>query len=295
MPPPSRQQDRSDPRRYRAVGPLWILVLILQLWQGPGVALASVDDGGPEYYRAVAAFLGASAATEWSATAASPGAIDRGLSARFGWTRVSTMPAARAVSGASSLSGSASHVSLPTPAVYYNSQLRRYEAVARWSWRTCEASSCVCKPNLSCVIDDGCLSGDCGGVDGFGVSISKEVNDKASYLATYEPDGDLDIFSVPADQDGWGATYREQDSFHGFFAGYDYDWHHGTLFYAFTLVSCAQGERFVLRTRMGHTWDRTAVSGISVGRNGISISFSAEEHRWDAASPTPLVWIPCRA
>ena len=207
--------------------------------------------------------------------------IDRTLERVFGWFREPALAGPIALGTAS-----ASDVTLFRPTLYRNIPLNRYEVTAKWQWKDCGASRCW-------MLNYPGISGSVGGPNGFALNSSRNVNFLATTFATYDEDGGARHYSNPEVFEADGVGFTEQDRQH--WAPWDdFTWDHGTLVFAFRLAApCRPGQLWKFTSKMGHTWQSTSISSLTISPTNISMTFSSVEARWTATSPTPLDWKPC--
>jgi hypothetical protein len=234
------------------------------------------------YYRAVTERL-----LELQARGTSEARIDRALAREFGWRLVASSGEADAATMA--LASENGDVTLSVPRVYFNTVMGRYEASATFRWKSCTDSfTGVTEP---CYMADS-NGTNMGGYDGFGIRVSHEVSRRSQSFVVATTANCRQWYANPADADGWGVVYRNQDRFRDTCGKSNYNWHRGAIVYSFmTLPGCPEGQ-YQLSTKMAHTWSTSGVNGISVGRSGISVSFSTTDHQWTAVS-NPKTWYPC--
>jgi hypothetical protein len=224
---------------------------------------------------------------EMQVRGASDERIDRMLSRAFGWELVAGNSSREP--GATLVASENSDVSLSVPRVYFNTVMGRYEVSATFRWEDCT--------NWWNGSTEPCYMGDyngtnMGGYDGFGIRVSREVSRRAQSFVVATTANCRQWYANPADADGWGVVYRNQDRFKDSCGTSNYNWHRGAIVYSFmTLPGCPKGQ-YQFSTKMAHTWSSTGVSGISVSNRGISVSFSSTEHQWTAVS-NPKTWYPC--
>jgi hypothetical protein len=214
---------------------------------------------------------------------AGAGEVDAMLAERFGWVRV-TSDTSVASAFLTSDDSENDDVTMSTPSVYYNTQQGRYEAMATFRWLSCGSYPCYWYES------DGGTN--LGGYDGFGLSIGKLVTRKTQSFYVYTASGTRTTYTNPWDADDSGATYRNQDKF-TCGKGCGYNWDHGLLVYSFGLRSGCPRGNYAVNSKLGHTWDSTSVSGISVTTKGVTISFDKQEHYWQAVNPQQRNWYPC--
>ena len=209
------------------------------------------------------------------------GTIDRALEREFGWIREAGLAGGIALG-----TPSASDVTLFTPTLYRNIPLNRYEVTAKWQWKNCGPSRCW-------MINYPGISGNVGGPNGFALNSSRNVNFLATIFATYDEDGGARFYSNPDVFEADGVGFTEQDRQH--WAPWDdFTWDHGTLVFAFRLASaCRPGQLWKFTSKMGHTWQSTSISSLSISPTNISMTFTNADARWTATSPAPLDWKPC--
>lgn len=212
---------------------------------------------------------------------ASRKSIDRILEREFGWVREPEVDSPIALG-----TPSASDIALYKPTIYRNIPANRYEITAKWQWKNCGSSRCwmVNYPNIN---------GNVGGPNGFALNSTRAVNHLATSFATYDEDGGAYHYTNPDVFENDGVGFTEQDRQHAL-PWDNFTWDHGTLVFAFRLVSaCTPGQSWKFNSKMGHTWNSTSISGISISLTGISMTFSSFDARWTAVGPTPLDWKPC--
>jgi len=221
----------------------------------------------------------------------SGGAVDRMLAREFGWQKVAGGEDA-ADDGAPGDpialgTPTASDVSLPTPSIYRNTQLGRYEVLARWQWNRCGSAYCW-------AVNYGGTKGNDGGPDGFGVVSNIALNAVTTSFVTYTERGALYRYTNPDVIDDYGSGFSEQDRR---YYGRDYSWDHGLIMYGFNIRTCVgmRGTQWTFRSRMSHTWGDTGVSSITLGAGFVSFAFTnaGSTNKWQGYSPTVLRWFPC--
>lgn len=212
---------------------------------------------------------------------ASQKSIDRILEREFGWVREPQVDSPIALG-----IPSASDITLHKPTIYRNVPANRYEVTAKWQWKDCGSVRCW-------TTDYPAITGNVGGPNGFALNSSRNVNYLATTFATYNEDGGSYYYSNPDVFEADGVGFTEQDTQHAY--PWDrFSWDHGTLVYAFRLASaCVPGQLWKFTSKMGHTWDTTSISSITISATNIGMTFSTTESRWTATSPTPLDWRPC--
>lgn len=243
---------------------------------------ASPPAGDETYYEAVVERI-----LDMHARGASADRIDRMLSRAFGWKLVAG--GGDAEPDVMALASENSDVTLSIPRVYFNTVMGRYEVSATFRWEDCTSTwNGYTEP---CYMAD--YNGtNMGGYDGFGIRASREVSRRSQSFVVATTANCRQWYPNPADADGWGVVYRNQDRFKDACGTSNYNWHRGAIVYSFmTLPGCPEGQ-YQFSTKLAHTWSSTGVSGISVSSRGISVSFSSTEHQWTAVS-NPKTWYPC--
>jgi hypothetical protein len=234
------------------------------------------------YYEAVTERI-----LEMEARGATQEQIDRMLSRTFGWRLVAG--GGEPVAEATAQQSENGDVTLSVPSVYFNTVMGRYEVSATFRWKSCTDSwTRVTEP---CYMADA-NGTNMGGYDGFGIRVSREVSRRSQSFVVATPTNCRQWYANPADADGWGVVYRNQDRFKDVCGTSHYNWHRGAIVYSFmTLPGCPSGQ-YQFSTKMAHTWSSSGVSGISVSNRGIVVSFSSTDHQWTAVS-NPKTWYPC--
>ncbi len=267
---------------------LLLAVLVAAVALSPAGEVRAAKPSGPSadgdaYYPAVVERL-----IGLQEKAVSQERIDRILAREFGWVPVAG--GGMSAGGRQPLASDNGDVTLSTPRVYFNTQMGRYEVSATFTWRNCTDSfTGVTEP---CYVADGTSPTNMGGYDAFGIRVSKEVMRRSQQFVVSTNTNCRQWYTNPADADGWGVVYRNQDGWKNPCGTSHYNWHRGTVVYGFmTMPGCPKGP-YQFSTKMGHTWRTSGVSGISVGSGGISISFSTTDHHWTAVSNN-RTWYPC--
>lgn len=213
--------------------------------------------------------------------------VDAMLKSEFGWTRAGILkPAAQttSVEAAAVFNPSSSNVRLKPPTTYWNGTLTRHEVRGTWQWNDCSAY-------------ERCWAwypGNLGeGQNGFGISFSRPTTHLSTSLNVYDEKGRARTYSSPDSFGQYGATFAEFDIHNTYPTGYS--WDHGTIFMSLRLPSssCVRGQALTISTRMGHTWNGTGVSSITVGSSGISVTFSSTSYRWTGVLNPAYYWYPC--
>lgn len=125
-------------------------------------------------------------------------------------------------------------------------------------------------------------SGHMGGRDCFGISFSRPVNILSKSFQTWDNGGTRRIYSTIAEnQSNYGVSFSKYDDYNN--AGILYYWDSGFLSVNFTPQ---QTGTYAAWQTMGHTWDSTDISSVSIGSSGISITFTSSYSKWRAVAPT---------
>ncbi len=209
---------------------------------------------------------------------ASQDEIDAALQAQFGWIPVPLQPAI------APLNTSASFVTIGKPSVSWDQYAQRYQVYVTWQWRLCDFDG----QSLPCWINDG-VGGNMGGLDGFGVQVSRSVPPILTFMQSYSQNGTRTLYTTPSAHNNYGATFDEQDMV----TNGQYNWHRGEIIWAFGAPSCSKGQYWTFNAKMAHTWSSTQLTSFSVGTSGITATFSSTSNRWFGAGPQPLNWYPC--
>jgi len=187
------------------------------------------------------------------------GATDAQIRQATGLRRVST-------TGRAPMSTN-SAVTLSTPGIYYDSQAHYYYVTATW--------------NFTKSPPDG---GEQKGQDGFGVSFSRQINNMGGSLFVCAKNGSTttnicEYADNYASNNAYGAGWTFSNFVPltgGFFAA-----GHGSMVFAFKLLSSGCLQTF---TQYAHSWSSTSVTGVSVGKWSVGVSWRSSGHQWTKAS-----------
>lgn len=206
--------------------------------------------------------------------------IDRTMAREFGLVPV----AATAETALVALSSDASCVNLPKPTAYYDHGM--HIVSASWSWKNKPGTTTRCWTS-----DTSVYGGNVGGADAFGIYLNREIIYRSSGGNAYTETNVRTQFVNPEDWDAYGVVYKGQDRSNT--GNREYTWDHGNVWMYFNVLSCTGTQTFTLKSKMGHTWSSTLLSGASVSDTGISFTFTKVENRWQAVNPVAGIYTPC--
>lgn len=176
-------------------------------------------------------------------------------------------------------------IGVPRPSIYRDTCTGRYYAIATWRFN-----------NLSALRSDGGCTATCnvGGYDAFAISFSRTVSSVAGYSATaWGASSTFPSFSLTMVSGSTaGVAARGQDRLCGG-AGcgaLDYNMYNGQIVYSINTPGCGELQAFSEYT---HTWAGAAITGIGVGVDSISVSWSPTNKGWDVGSQPSTVVRPC--
>jgi hypothetical protein len=222
---------------------------------------------------------------------ASQDKIDRFLNKSYGLELVSR--GSPASGGAGTMSSSPNNLNVPPPEIWRDTCTGRYSVFAYWNWTSISAiaSDVDFWCNVPCAL---------GGYDGFGVALNRSVASVGGYSMTtwgrtsYYP-ASLSRMSVDA-ANATGVSYVGQDIYCADVwpceaaPAQDFNFYNGQLVYSINSPGCGSLQAFSL---YAHTWNGTAVNGISVGPWSLGVSWSSSSNRWpDGSQPSNTVY-PC--
>jgi len=167
-----------------------------------------------------------------------------------------------------------SDVTMGTPYVYWDTTYYRYTAVAKYTWDNQRYGCC----------------GDIGGDDAFGIRANRAVGNDRGTTGTFSGRPKMfygtTVVKNPAKNNDYGVVYKYQDEAHGLCCGkgVDYNMYSGTVTMGVDSPGCKKYTTYFYG-EYGHTWSRTDINSISVGKDGIGFGWSRSDSHWEAASP----------
>lgn len=182
-------------------------------------------------------------------------------------------------------------VEVPKPTVWYDGFSEYpYGASASFRWRYI----CGKGKKQACWLDYGAGSGDgnrpVGGDDGFALQIDAPAKTKGGGLILKPNCNDKQLFyDLPSDKTDFGVGYRQPDKVD--FdprhcrenSGYrEYSWDSGEVHTNFALGKRCESQRIFVKSKLGHTWDTTHITGIGISIDGISIQWQDKGHDLEA-------------
>ena len=188
------------------------------------------------------------------------------------------------------LSSTQTDAAVQLPTLYHSIPGKYWVATATFSWDR----NCGTFGDAPCWYKDCPTQGHCGGPDGFGVRVNREVNESATYYYTYDEFGTSKQWIGPDDMNGFGATWTTSDTVNGSKfpsgVGEKYDWDHGRLYYYFNAISCTglKGVAWKFYSRLNHTWNDTSITGFGVSVVGFSVATGGGSNYWPLSTSTPV-------
>lgn len=172
-------------------------------------------------------------------------------------------------------------VSVGTPSIYYDRDIRKYHAYAGYSWKNLQTNG------------DNAGSGN----DAFAIRFTKDVVNhgvRASFCpgqwrgARPYPALPACITPQPEDNGAKGASFKFKDYQAKHYCGgtdapscFVYVGAVGNITFTFDTLSSGCLQTF---SKYGHTWSSVSITGVSVSNNSISFNFSGTSNRWDVSS-----------
>jgi hypothetical protein len=182
-------------------------------------------------------------------------------------------------------------VDVPKPTVWYDGFAEYpYGASASFRWRY----NCGRDRKQACWLDHGASRGDngspVGGDDGFALQIDALAKFKGGGLILDPNCNDKNLFFTnPSDRSDWGVGYRQPDKVDldprhcGRNSEYrEYTWDAGEVHTTFALARRCETPRIFVKSKLGHTWDTTHITGIGISVDGIDIHWQDKGHDLEA-------------
>jgi hypothetical protein len=196
---------------------------------------------------------------------------------RHGYLRVSTAEAP----SAQQRSSTPEDVRIPTPIIAFDLQRMRYTASATYQW------NCG-----SCWENTG---GNIGGPDGFGFSLSRAVTNQGTTGQFSGKPGlaiGTTVLSNTARNNQYGVAYKLQD-WEVALPGnrLDYNTYSGAVTMDMARP-CGETQIF---SKVFHTWDTTALTGVDIGIFSIGAQWSTTAHHWQAVSQAGTLNVDCNS
>jgi hypothetical protein len=181
-------------------------------------------------------------------------------------------------------------IAVYAPNIAYDTCGHTWYVYAHYQWN----SIGPIQNDMSGLCNDPCSIG---GLDGFGVTLSRSVVTSGALMQTWGLTSWYPIWSGRTwlnDLDQYGASFEGQDQYcwpytNGCTSN-DYNMYHGELFYYISTIGCGGIQAFA---KYLHTWNTTTINGFGVGPWSFSVSWGGGTSHWERASAPSVNVVPC--